>query len=288
VIYELYKKLREEDIFKLMSLDALPESVFLEEGLSRAKKMYLDSGRIPEGDFNKLVEQDPTEKKKYIEWICGMYVRGEKDLARFDVVKEFDELVKDNIVTGENADIGRFRTTEMMNDIVRGARGTVTRSQQKRGIKDLDKIPKEDTAFKNDKCVVVKPTTREKSCLYGRGSHWCTAAMTEEGDFNYFKDYYETRKAQLYYILPKVDIWTEILGREIPSTESERVEVYSIWGGHRLLGYEDERYTKIAVVVYLHEEREYRDYFDHIIDNATFNKIVYDGLGVGEDEEVVP
>jgi len=118
-------------------------------------------------------------------------------------------------------------------------------------LKDLD--PK-DIVWKGAKVIVVRPPSVEKSCKYGVGSNWCTAA---QGSRNYFNSYYFGRGVNLYYMIPLIDLG-------------------------------DEKYNRIAIATYPNsKEREYYDIHDSRIDNKTLIDIMRK-LGFPEDEITGP
>ena len=232
----------------------------LREGVSKAKKLYVDTNRIPQEVFDELVAADTTANKKYIEWMCKMYVRERPNMDRFSIIATFADLVARNIVTGEETDINRYRNLEALDDKVRQHEGQMTKSEIKRGVKNFENIPKEDIAFENDKVVVVLPKTTEASQKYGRGTRWCTAAM---GQRNYFEDYRFRRFVNLYYLLPKIELG-ELMGLgKVTATEGDEEETKD----------QNRKYDKIAVAVNANGSKEYYDYFDSHVSEETFKRI---------------
>ena len=101
-----------------------------------------------------------------------------------------------------------------------------------------ESVSKEDIVWQNDKVVIVKPTTVEASQEYGRGAHWSTAAM---GADNRFEEWRKRFHANLYYLLPQIDM--------------------------------EEKYTKIGVASYPTGKTEYYDYHDNPMSTEEFNEI---------------
>lgn len=242
----------------------------LREGVAKALKDFVETNRMTQEEFDQLVALDTSDNKKYIEWMCRIYVREHPNMERFSIIATFIDLTRRNIITGEDKDIGKYRTLEALDDKVRQHEGTVTRSQQKRGVKNFEDIPERDIAFQNDKCVVVLPTTTEDSIRYGRGTRWCTAAM---GNRNYFDDYRNRKLAHLYYILPKIE-----LGEEMglpPVTSVEQAPAEGEFGPPASTENKDpnRKYDKIAIAVYTNASKEFYDYFDNRINQEDFSKL---------------
>ena len=77
---------------------------------------------------------------------------------------------------------------------------SLTKSQLSKGVKNFEKdIDPKDKVWENDKVVIVKPSRKDKSCKYGAGTKWCTAAR---GHSNYFNTYHD-QGVELYYLIPK-------------------------------------------------------------------------------------
>jgi hypothetical protein len=238
----------------IRNIKVLFENENINEGLSRAKELYLDTRKVRPDIFKKLIAFDPTlqlnpttkqyvGKGKYIEWMARMYAKRKIPAAQIgslEIIKIFDNLLQKNIVPVESRDINRFQSVEQLDDIVRRHEKTVTGSEIKKGVKDVADVDPKDIVFNGEFAVVVDPKNVDTSCKYGKGSKWCTAAY--KGERNYFEDYYLHRKVKLYYIIPKIDM-------------------------------KNQKYEKIAVAVSLDGRKEYFDYFDDHIEPATFSKI---------------
>lgn len=174
-------------------------SIQVREGMSQAKRDFVDSGKMTEDLFNLLMSRDPSKNKKYIEWICRKFIDeqlGYGDLRLLDGLKEFDQMCNRGIIKPPANDIGRYKTVEAMNDVVNQHREVKTQAQVKKDIK----LEGAEIKFENDKCTLYKILTKEASCLYGSGTKWCTAASVRS---NYFSTYFYDRESNLLYLIPK-------------------------------------------------------------------------------------
>ena len=167
----------------------------MSEGIASARDKY--ESAIGSETINSLAAIDPTPQKKYTEWMASKYAAGERDLDAFKVIRDFDELAGKGII--KDKDILVYKSLAAIESAVKSNKDKITISAQKKGIKGLEGINPADIVFQNNKAIVVKPTTKEASIKYGRGAHWCTAAM---GKDNMFNRYYVDQEKDLYYILP--------------------------------------------------------------------------------------
>lgn len=178
----------------------------IQEGLSQAKRDYVLTGKLPEEMLNILATKDPTPQKKYIEWICRVFVNGGLgygEVRNLEAVKDFNDLCNRGIIKPPDTDINRYKTLESLVDIVIRNSEVKTKTQVKKDIK----LEGAELKFENDKCSMYKILTKEASCLYGSGTKWCTAS-TER--YNYFSSYFYDRGANLFYVVPKGDLLHKI------------------------------------------------------------------------------
>ena len=158
-------------------------------------KQYLRDGRISKDIIDQLREIDPTEQKKYLDWMVKVYAKGiDRNLEHFGVVRDFDRLVKKNIITKK--DINAYKSPEELYDVVKHYGGTKTKTEVKSEIKKKGA----ELVFENDKVRIYKIKDEDASRYYGAGTKWCTAASKS---YNYFNDYYYKHCVNLYYILLK-------------------------------------------------------------------------------------
>lgn len=229
----------------------------LNEGMSQARKLYVDTKKIPEYVLDELAKLDPTPQKKYIEWMARSFLT-DNDIRHYEVIKKFDELANRNILRGEEKDITRYKNIESIADKLRqyeGAEestGTETRngiSFEVKSVKQREREAKPEDIIVNDgKFLILHPRTKNDSILYGAGSNWCTTKSKNE--HNYFKSYYLDRAVNLYYIFPKFDV----SNIKIKSTSSRGKSDYLNLNG-------------IAVAVHPDNTREIFDYDDVSMDS---------------------
>jgi hypothetical protein len=169
------------------------------EGVAQAKKLYMDTHKIPEHTFEQLLEKDPTEQKKYIEWMCKSYIAGNRTISQYDVIADFDNLLSRNKIEPQKRDINKYKTPEQVYDVVKYYEvQEPSKSQLQKQVKTNEAVK----VFENDNAVVVKPLSKDASVCYGAGTKWCTSASSSH---NYFNTYFYNAKVTLYYVIAKKD-----------------------------------------------------------------------------------
>jgi len=95
-------------------------AVNLDESFSKAKELYVDTQKMSLAHLKKLAEKDPTDTKKYVQWMAKMFVMGHRRNSRaFDIVKEFDALANKNKIEQKNID--SYQSLEALTDVVHQA-----------------------------------------------------------------------------------------------------------------------------------------------------------------------
>ena len=136
----------------------------LNEGIKSARELYLD--RIGEEDFNKLTEIDPSNNKKYIEWICAQYINGYFISEITDVLELFIKLANKGLLA--NTDIYNYTTLDDLKNTLSQITDTKTKSEEKKDIKKGA-----NRVFNEDKVLIYNITTSEASDMYGKNTKWC-------------------------------------------------------------------------------------------------------------------
>jgi len=191
--WQAYKKERE-----------MVKEEVIEEGEVSARKKYVETGKVPEDVFNKLLEIDPTPQKKYIEWMCKIYSQEKPEINEFEkVIPKFDKLVNKGVLPVDARNIQLYKSLkEVSRKVEEFDVPTKSELERKAKVEGAEKV------FENDKAVVYKITTWEASCLYGRGTRWCISAEKESGSF-----YDYSMKNAIYFVIrkqPKGDAYDKI------------------------------------------------------------------------------
>ena len=172
--------------------------VFLSESLSSARARYLDTEKVSQQVFDKMVGADPSSKKKYVEWMLQQYVL---DPNSFDTIiqniRQFDSFVEKKQI--QNADIvsyGDLAALEaaVQEVVLKGPTKTQKRKSSEKEIK-RDKV----SVYSDENIEVIVPQSHEQSCLYGAGTKWCT---TEKSPVKW-DDHDNNPNIKLYYVIDK-------------------------------------------------------------------------------------
>lgn len=141
-------------------------------------------------NFQDILEFDPTENKKYLNWVVHRIIAGK--IEKEDTYKIPDLLGKFHrakIKKQLPVDKRNIHTFEGLPDLY-----NVT-SQIQRTKSDISEEEKDNAylnseiLYKSEKVMAVVPLTKEASCFWGKGTNWCTAATSSNNLFhNYYKD----------------------------------------------------------------------------------------------------
>lgn len=149
-----------------------------------------------------LVKTDPTEVLTYLPWIVKQYndilkhkikdIKEKEFLEDLYKIKDYLTLfdkVKHNL-SPEQRNINNSKTYKNLYDIIepylekKDFDLELSKTQQQlRTKKDAEKI------WENNEWLIVWPKTQEASCLYGKGSQWCTAADRFNNQFDRYNSH---------------------------------------------------------------------------------------------------
>lgn len=154
-------------------------------------KYYQD---VPEQDYFQLIFADPTSKEekdkmgKYGKWILSLYRQGKLKVG--DIPELRDSLASFNRFKDkfEKKDINQYHSVpELYNAIMlfkQKTGQTVSKSDEIR----REKQEGAEKVYEDDKWLVVLLRTKEASCLYGKGTKWCTAATNGNNMFSFYDE----------------------------------------------------------------------------------------------------
>lgn len=145
---------------------------------------------VPGTTVDELAEADPTGTQKYLLWMVKQ-IDMEPGLPIEEIL---DAIMQFHARSSALAikDIQRYKRLADLRDAL-GSLGSSRASDESAARAAAKKI------FEDDGLVVVHPTNREASCVYGKGTKWCISATRTQ---NYF-DSYAQRGIKFYFILNK-------------------------------------------------------------------------------------
>lgn len=191
--YNVRKPLYEEDSSNLI-LELNAEEIKL--------KYYPD---INQEMFDKIVGSDKLTSNikngkvgKYAKWLLRLYLEKKlkfNDLSRAEqYIEVYDKLLKSNKL--KNKDINNYKTLDDIYDVIEeyiDNEKPISNNDKIKKVKDNSKVIMDDGKY-----LVIEPLTKEASCLYGKGSRWCTSG---DDEFNKFGEY--NADGSLYIIIDK-------------------------------------------------------------------------------------
>jgi hypothetical protein len=154
-------------MFDLMNKLVEATATDVQEGVASARKRYLETGVLSKRHFGEMLSGDPTENKKYLEWMCKRASEETKTNEYIiELIKKFDQLVSRGAVPEK--DIYAYKAIEDLEKAleVPSAREAL-RAIKREKEKDIQKV------FESDKVLVISPRTLEAMQKYGRGTRWC-------------------------------------------------------------------------------------------------------------------
>jgi hypothetical protein len=180
--------------------------LLIEGRIEDVKKKYFGQGNLrSEKDYEVLVQHDPSDNHKYLEWMAkelsrkGSWVLNVSPHYLVGLVKRFH----DNLHKIEKKDLYQYNGWKELEDTIKVAESKLSKSEKKR-------IEKEgsEKLYEDERHLIVVPKTTEASCYYGQGTRWCTAAKKNNQFENYSQD------GVLFYIIDKTNPGRDENGRD--------------------------------------------------------------------------
>ena len=156
-------------------------------------------GQISARTINALNNGDTTKTKKYLNYMCKMWLEIRRAPQVIKPVMEFDSLLP----YIENKDI--YHSDYSNIDFLLK---TIEDAKELKEEKTFNKEEHVNVLIENDDYILLRPKTHRGSLKYGKGTQWCTAQTDYPGHFNGY-----TREGYLVYLLRKKergDIWDKV------------------------------------------------------------------------------
>lgn len=156
-------------------------------------------GQISARTINALNDGDTTKTKKYLEYMCKMWLEIRRAPQVIKPVMEFDSLLP----YIENKDIYHSDYSDI--DFLFES---IEKAKELKEEKTFNKEEHVNVLIENEDYILLRPKTHRGSLKYGKGTQWCTAQTNYPGHFNSY-----TRDGYLVYLLRKKergDIWDKV------------------------------------------------------------------------------
>jgi len=147
--------------------------------------------KYPEIDVEELAEGDPSPTKKYLSWMVKQASLGANPNDLIPTIQYFHS----NTPKFTKKDINTYRSLRELEDEVKAASEKITKTQQKKQVKQGGS----DTLYEDDE-VIVKHIKEKDACqTYGAGTKWCITMR----DHSYWEQYVGANVV-FYFVLRKV------------------------------------------------------------------------------------
>jgi len=174
------------------------ESLLVED-IEAVRKQYPN---INDEDFNKLIQLDPTYKGnnsvgKFTKWLLNQFNKGNLKFEGNQLkngTNSFNNRLYDYLEaqkdTDINKDINSFKNPDELVDAILNSneKELTDRQIQRRQKKAKDEV---DKVFEGENFDIYVPTTYAGSVYIGKGTKWCTAAQSKEGE-EHWEEYTKT------------------------------------------------------------------------------------------------
>jgi hypothetical protein len=231
---------------------------FILENTKQAKQ-YIERGDLSEEEFAKLVEIDPSPKRKFVGWMAKQWING--NITDESVLKNTIEEYHTFLERGKakTKDIYQFKTfDDLKNEIDELNKSTDTLS-----LKEMEEDF--EVVLDDENLLIVVPHSHEASRKLGLSefayrecgdgtmdSTWCTTFKSPD----HFENYYYSRGITFYYVKVKPG--------------SLRNEIIDKFG---------EEFVVTAILVYDDGKTELVDGMDRTASNSTMEKFL-DVIGI--------
>lgn len=222
-------------------------------------------GRMNSFKFIKVM--DDTLKEE------GHYNRIREDIQKFKrLLKKFAKAKELNNISGEEADINNYQTTDELFDKIEELEKDPEAMKSKR-----EKVMDESNIiYEDEDWTFVVPESHRASCTWGSGTNWCTAV--DDGDEDTYRSYMKRgdliiivnddkeRKFQVHYDSPE-GYWF-----------MDEKDNYAIRDFEYLLKNED-KFTKYISIIVWHSTAPYQDSVQVLVEfDALCDELNQDGL----------
>ena len=192
-------------------IDLLQEQLLIEGRIEDVKKKYPRLDPI----INFLVKRDPSGSQKYLAWgakqaEAARQARAQHvppgsglDVAQLetwmptlaDKIEKFHKWNQRLPKFGFSKDINSYKDYESLRDAINKLDDEETQAQ-KRGEEKKAAFSEAHVIDDTEDYFIVRPTTTESSCFFGKGTRWCISA---EKSNNYFNSY--TSEGKMFYFV---------------------------------------------------------------------------------------
>lgn len=191
--------IRDNQSTKLMSIFG---SILKEGREDVLRQKFVDSGKLTEEEFTKLLEIDPTRSKEYSTWLCVTFIKEKPDMNKRQIdmflgedaykMKADLEVYHRLKAKFTNRDIGQYKTFKDFTNNAIAVQDQLSPEEKNSGKTKTEKwgefVLGEVEGFVCYEIPKGRTDLYEMSRELGSGTRWCTAADSADGQ-KYFKQY---------------------------------------------------------------------------------------------------
>lgn len=190
------------------NFNTILESLLTEDRLEVLRDKFVATNKVTDREFSKIVEADPTQAKKYVQWLLNKFIKEVKstdDKAAYKLFFEDLYKVKDGLELFDRIK-KRFSKQDINQYGIKEFSEEAFKLKQKLGAEELEKGKAKTEKYSELKLGTVEgftvyklPQGREDlkpvACDLGSGTNWCTA----HNQSNYYNTY--NRKDPLFVFI---------------------------------------------------------------------------------------
>jgi hypothetical protein len=157
--------------------------------MSKVEQIKEKYPSIPSRTINSLEKSDKTATKKYLDYMCFLWISLRNSKQCFELVTQFDSLLP----YIENKDIYSpfYKDLMSLNNTINQA--IITKEE-----KSFVREEHVNVIFENEDYMILIPKTHKGSLKYGASTKWCTASKNHPSTFTNYSN-----RGLLFYVIRK-------------------------------------------------------------------------------------
>ena len=157
--------------------------------MSKVEQIKEKYPSIPSRTINSLEKSDKTATKKYLDYMCFLWISLRNSKQCFELVTQFDSLLP----YIENKDIYSPFYKDLMS-----LKNTINQAIITKEEKSFVREEHVNVIFENEDYMILIPKTHKGSLKYGASTKWCTASKHHPSTFTNYSN-----RGLLFYVIRK-------------------------------------------------------------------------------------
>lgn len=146
-----------------------------------------DRGRKPELDSaEQIVQMISQSGPKNVQWLVNQYINGSYKLEDLPLIKTEIDLFNKVKTRLPVKDLNQYKTLFALRDTLQ----PYEQQPEPASKREQEQLTKAQASkiYEDDDVLVIVPKTQEASCMYGKGTKWCTAASGGGNAFGFYSE----------------------------------------------------------------------------------------------------